>query len=101
MGDFDYRQPLVLWIEYVREGECFLYKLLGYNQESISKTIYDGFSNVVYIKYEQNGDKVKLSWVNNIEQATKFLYDRFNWDDYGWIKLHTQERQNELRSRRR
>jgi hypothetical protein len=101
MGDYDYLQPLVLWIDYVREGEIVLSKLLGYNAERMTKTVYDGYNNVVYIKYEQQGDKIKFSWVNNINQATKFLYDRFNWDDYGWIKLESRDRQDQLLSRRR
>jgi len=101
MGDYNYNQPLVLFIDYIREGEIVLYKLLGYNAERMYRTIYDGYSNVVYIKYEQHGDKIKFSWVNDIQLATKFLYDKFTWSDYSWFKLESRKRQNELLSRRR
>lgn len=101
MGYFAKRQPLNLMIDYTREGEIVLYKLLGYNAERMYKTIYDGFTNVVYIKYEQDGEKLNFTWVKNVNQATKFLYDRFAWDDFGWIKLESRKRQDELLSRRR
>lgn len=100
MGQYDYNQPLVLSIDYLREGEFVLYKLLGYNAERMTKTVYDGYNNVVYIKYEQQGNKISFSWVDNLEQATKFFYDRFNWVDYGWIKLESKQKQNELLSRK-
>lgn len=93
-GNFASLQPIVVWFEYVRENEVIAYKLVSNdikrkNRDYQSKE--QSFSNVKYLHYEYKNNQVKLSWVNNINLATKFIYEKVKWSDEGWIKLLTKE----------
>lgn len=97
-GDFTYRQPLVLWFQYVRERECILFKYLGYNVESTIKKKYDKLTNIAYLNYKEINGKTYVKWVDNINDATKFSYDKIKWNELGWIKLYDKPKQNKLLS---
>jgi hypothetical protein len=86
-GDFSQIQPLVVWFEYIRDREIIVYKYVGYNVESIIKKKYDNKSNILYLYYNQTNGKINMYWVNNINDATKFYYDKVKWNQLGWIKL--------------
>lgn len=98
-GDFTDKQPMVIWFEYVREREVIIYKYLGYNVESVMKKTYDKLTNLAYMNYKQVDDKIYINWVDDINNATKFSYDKIKWNEISWIKLHDKETQNKLLSR--
>ena len=109
--DFYYRQPLVVWFEYIRERMVIVYRLTGYNVEKIMKKIYDPctnskylpgnpvcvqgtkLTNVSYLKYKEIGGQIYIEWVDDPNQATKFVYDAVKWNEFGWIKLEDKQAQ--------
>lgn len=95
-GDFTKRQPLPLWFEYVRERECIAFKFLGHNVESTIKKKYDKFMNMAYLNYKEINGKIFLKWVENRNDATKFVYDKIKWNEFGWIKLYDKDIQHKL-----
>ena len=96
-GLYTKRQPLVLWLEYVREREFIVYKLLGYNVEGVVKKKYDKQENIAYLHYKQVGNKIFITWTPNVNDATKFHYNKIKWNEISWIKLYDREKQNEIR----
>lgn len=98
-GDFAEKQPMVIWFEYVREREVIVYKLLGYNVESVMKKTYEKLKNQSYMNYKQIGDGIYINWVDDINKATKFSYDKIKWNEISWIKLHDKNIQHKLLSR--
>ena len=93
---FTEKQPMVIWFEYVREREVIAYKYLGHGIESIIKKTYDKLTNISYLNYKQVGDQIYINWVNNINDATKFSYDKIKWNEFSWIKLHGKDTQKQL-----
>ena len=98
-SDFYYRQPLVLWFEYVRERECIAYRYRGYGVEKVMKKIYDNQTNVLYINYKEENGRIVVKWVEDRGDATKFVFDKIKWNELGWIKLHDKDVQKQLLSR--
>jgi hypothetical protein len=95
-GLFTTRQPLVLWFQYTREREFIVYKLLGYNVEALVKKTYDHQQNIAYLNYRQDGDKIFMRWTRNVNAASKWRYDKIKWNEIGWIKLQSKQKQREL-----
>jgi hypothetical protein len=96
---YKYRQPYVIWIEYLGKNVFILYKLLGYGLNNIMGHIYDRNSNVVYMNYMQQDDKINITWVDDFRFATRFVYDTLTWNDFGWIRLYDKETQAYLLGR--
>lgn len=97
-GDFTEEPPLVVWFDYPKEGQVVVFKYLGYGLESIIKRTTDKITNLIYMNYTQNGNNVRINWVNNVNDATKFVYKQIRWNDMTWIKLHNKDTQNKLLS---
>ena len=87
-GDYDYKQPKIIWFQYTREQELIVFKFLGSGVESILKKEYNGLTNMSYLNYSQDKDKVYMKWVDDVNDATKFIYDKIKWDQMSWIKLY-------------
>jgi hypothetical protein len=87
-GEFSYNQPKVIWFQYPRESEVIIFKYLGYGLDSIIKERVRGITNVMYLSYKQDSKNVYLTWVPDIDDATKFIYDTIKWNELGWIKLN-------------
>lgn len=98
-GLYAEKQPFVFWFEYPREGEFIVYRYLGYNLESIIKKTYDRVNNLQYLNYKQEGNNAYVRWVNDINSATKFYYDKIKWNEFSWIKLHDKAKRRKLLSR--
>ena len=98
-GDFAPRQPFVIWFEYTREGEFIVYRLLGYGLDNVIKRVHDKLTNIEYLNYNQENDKINIKWVNDVNLATKFYYKKVKWNEFSWIKLYNKEKQNQLLSR--
>lgn len=85
--DFDYlkqslftvKRPRVVWFTYPREGEFIVQKYIGQNIEGVMKID----NNTLYLVYSHNG----LKWSSNINDATKFVFDKIKWSSFSWIKL--------------
>jgi len=97
--DFTYKQPFVVWLQYTREGEFIVYRLLGYGLDSVIKRVHDKLTNIEYLNYNQNNDKINIKWVDDVNLATKFYYKKVKWNEFSWIKLYSKEQQNQLLSR--
>ena len=93
------KDPLVLWIEYPRENECYLYTLRGYGQEHIIKKTYDKLTNIAYLNYKQVGDQIYMNWVDDVNSASKFHFRKIHWGEISWIKLHDKKIQRKLLGR--
>ena len=87
-GDYNYKQPKIIWFQYTREQELIVFKFLGSGVESILKKEYNGLTNMSYLNYSQDKDKVYMKWVDDVNDATKFIYDKIKWDQMSWIKLY-------------
>ena len=98
-GLYTKKQPYVFWFEYTREGEFIVYRYLGYNLESIIKKTYDRVNNLQYLNYKQEGNNAYVKWVNDVNLATKFYYDKIKWNEFSWIKLHDKAERNKILSR--
>ena len=96
---FTYRQPFVVWLQYTREGEFIIYRLLGYGLDSVIKRVHDKLTNIEYLNYNQDNDKINIKWVNDVNLATKFYYKKVKWNEFSWIKLYSKEKQTQLLSR--
>jgi len=94
--DFDYKQPKIIWFQYTREQELIIYKLLGYHIESTLKKDFDKLTNIAYLNYKQDNNKIYIKWVDDVNDATKFIYDKIKWSQMSWIKLYDKKTQNKL-----
>jgi hypothetical protein len=97
-GLFSARQPLVLFFEYVREGEFIIYTLAGPQLNALMKTVNDGVSNVKYLHYAEKNGKIFMNWQSNVNNATKMHYNRINWSEFGWIKAQDKEAQRKIKN---
>lgn len=70
-GDFYCEQPLVIWIEYLREPTFVAYISTGYGEPIIE-----------YLNYEYSNNLLKISIVKDIFRATTFYCDHFNWHSF-------------------
>jgi len=86
MGSYNWRQPLVCWFNYLTESSFVVYVLLGYGQDSITQRMCDRYSNSMYLIYSPQGPNI-ISWSNDMNQATVFVFDPIPWSDFSWIKL--------------
>jgi hypothetical protein len=68
---FDYKQPLLVWLEYNREPTFLLYISTGYGEHVIK-----------YLKYEYKNNILKMSIVNDVFDATTFSYQNYNWHSF-------------------
>jgi hypothetical protein len=80
----------------VRERMMVVYKLSGYNVEKVMRKTYDKLSNVSYLHYSEEGDKIYMKWVDKVDDATKFVYDMVKWNELGWKELYDKNAQNKL-----
>lgn len=96
---FTNRQPFVIWIQYPREGEFIVYRLLGYGLDNVINRVHDKLTNMEYLNYKQENDTINIKWVDDVNLATKFYYKQVKWNEMGWIKLHSKEQQYKLLSR--
>jgi hypothetical protein len=87
-GSFYYQQPLVLWFDYIRDSKFVAYKYVGSNLDALMKHTYNRVNNVQYIKYQEADGDIFVSWVSDINQATKFIVNRLDWSEQGWMKLY-------------
>lgn len=94
--DYSFKQPKIIWFQYTREQELIIFKYLGYNVESILKKEYEKQTNMAYLNYKQDNNKVYMKWVRDVNDATKFLYDKIKWNELSWIKLYDKKTQNKF-----
>ena len=52
-----------------------------------------------YLNYKQEGNNAYVKWVNDVNLATKFYYDKIKWNEFSWIKLHDKAERNKILSR--
>lgn len=98
-GLYTEKQPYVFWFDYTREGEFIVYKYQGYGLENVIKKTDWGFTNVEYLNYSQKNNQVYVKWVNDINLATKFYYDKIKWNEFSWIKIPNKNKKEKLLSR--
>jgi hypothetical protein len=65
---FTFNQPVVCWIEYLREPTFIIYRSLGY-----------GVGKSEYLIHKKVGKKMILSWTPILVDATIFFYDKIRW----------------------
>ncbi len=68
---FYFAQPTVCWIKYLREPTFVIYKQSRY-----------GVNKSQYLRYTEGNGKMKLQWVNNVNNATVFNYNFVDWKEY-------------------
>ena len=75
---FYYRQPLVLWADYLTDTSFILYRNVRF-----------GSPKTLYLQYfdGKDCDEIKFRWVKNPLLATNFNFDKIQWKDFSWIKL--------------
>lgn len=84
---YKYRQPYVLWLNYLGENTFILYKQLGYGLNNVMGHIYNRNSNVIYVNYTQHNGRISMRWTTDIRFATRFVYDFITWDQFDWYGI--------------
>jgi len=73
-GLFEKRQPAVIWFDYITEKNFVIYK----------HSVF-GSRNKIYLNYSEKNNRIKITWSDNISDATVFSFDYYNEKD--WIEL--------------
>jgi hypothetical protein len=69
---FSYRQPLLLYTEYLKEPTFILYKNIGF-----------GITKKLFLIYQEKNNFIYLGWTDDIKKATVFSYSsKINWSEY-------------------
>lgn len=69
-GFTTYIPPTVFFVAYLEIPYFILYISLGIGKQ-----------NVKYLKYKEDGGKIKMSFVDTAKESTKFKYDDVLWTD--------------------
>ncbi|MCJ7637938.1 MAG: hypothetical protein MUO21_10655 [Nitrososphaeraceae archaeon] len=81
MYNYEKRQPVVLWFDYLVYGGFRVFKFTGSGPNWIEGVIdrqYRSTKNMAYLTYENN----KISWTRNVSEAIIFIYDKVEWNEY-------------------
>jgi hypothetical protein len=89
---YDIKQPLTVWFQYPREREFIVYKLLGYSVEAVVKKQYDKEYNIAYLNYLEVNNKIYMKWTRNVNEATKFHFDKIKWNEISWINFGDKDK---------
>jgi hypothetical protein len=82
INGFDHKQPLLLWVEYLREPTFILYKIKGF-----------GTTKKSYFVYKEFDDRIFMQWTDKIRNATVFSHDtNVDWREYHADLVATQKK---------
>ena len=70
-GLFEKRQPDVVWIDYLTEGHFIVFK----------PSIF-GYKNKIYLNYSEKNERIRITWSNNMNDATIFSFNYYNEKDW-------------------
>lgn len=79
---FYYRQPLLIWFLHNKNDEVCMYRYFGKGLWKVNETTNEGISNTKYIYYKQNGNQIMMKWVADVNDATKIIVQKIEWQEY-------------------
>ncbi len=69
---FDLEQPLLFWVDYLKEPTFLLYKIVGF-----------GIPRNYFLKYNERDGKIVMNWVTDMKNCTVFSQnDNVKWWEY-------------------
>ena len=84
---FSRHQPLVFWIEYLKDNQFILSVFEGRGLDNITQNNVVRIDNNQFLIYNFINNKIEIKFVDDINYATRFVFSKPLWNEFSWIKL--------------